>query len=227
MPLAPPAFQFYAGDFLVSTTTLSNAQVGAYIRLLSHQWVNGGVPPDVRLLSKIVHESEKKTRVLFDGLRSKFELYTDGLLKNPRLEEVRRNAAEFRELQSAKGRQGGLAKARNALAGAKPSRLQPKRSSSIFDLRSSVRTESTRLPPHTPSQAVEKSRSRERPKVRVLAAMCLADILPLGIPDGPERVEAAKRRAASLHLRYDSWSIGRALASASGQLAKRMNGHDR
>ena len=227
MPLAPPAFQFYAGDFLVSTTTMSNAQVGAYIRLLSHQWVNGGIPPDLQLISKILHESSFKTSRLFDALRAKFVLFSDGYLRNTRLEAVRQKQLAFIELQAARGKKGGRPRTRKQ----KPrvlGTLNPEKSSSLFVLQSSVRTEKYAAAPHTPpAEPVEKSRSRERPKVRVLAAMCLADILPLGIPDGPERVEAAKRRAASLHLRYDSWSIGRALASASGQLAKRMNGHDR
>jgi len=33
----PPAFQFYASDFLVDTIDLSNEELGAYVRLLCYQ----------------------------------------------------------------------------------------------------------------------------------------------------------------------------------------------
>lgn len=61
----------------------------------------------------------------------------------------------------------------------------------------------------------------EKPKVTVLAAMIRADILPRGFVDEGDAIEAAKHRAAKLHIPYSSSTICRALASARGQLAKR------
>ena len=39
-----PWFAFYPGDFLSSTLDMSPATAGAYIRLLSHQWLAGFIP---------------------------------------------------------------------------------------------------------------------------------------------------------------------------------------
>ena len=50
-----PAFQFYAADFLVGTSDMTNEEVGIYIRLLCHQWAKGFVLKD-----KAAHTSEYK-----------------------------------------------------------------------------------------------------------------------------------------------------------------------
>src|SRR5262245_45862583 len=172
MPLAPPAFQFYAGDFLVSTSAMSNAVVGAYVRLLCYQWTNGGVPRDPKLISRIVHENVGWVTRYCAPLWSKFVLGDDGYLRNPRLEDVRRKQLEFQQLQSAKGKKGGrpkLGASTRRTKAAAFSRLKPEKSSPISVLRSSVRTEKYAAAPHAPPvEAVEKSKSRERPKVKVL-----------------------------------------------------------
>ncbi len=41
---APPAFQFYADDFVAGTVCFTAEEVGAYIRLLCFQWGNGSIP---------------------------------------------------------------------------------------------------------------------------------------------------------------------------------------
>ena len=46
IPQKLPWFAFYPSDFLSSTIDMSPAVVGAYIRLLSHQWLNGVIPRD-------------------------------------------------------------------------------------------------------------------------------------------------------------------------------------
>jgi len=45
-----PAFQFYANDFLADTAEWTNEEVGAYIRLLSLQWINGSITADINRL---------------------------------------------------------------------------------------------------------------------------------------------------------------------------------
>jgi hypothetical protein len=76
----------------------------------------------------------------------------------------------------------------------------------------STRKNAAAPPTHTRQQ-------KELPNVAVLASMVLKEILPLrlGIAD---QAEAAKCRAASLHLAYDSRAIANALASAQAQAAK-------
>lgn len=219
MPLAPPAFQFYAGDFLVSTTTMSNAQVGAYIRLLSHQWVNGGIPADLKLISKIVHENVPRTRGLMIVLGSKFVLDHTGVLKNPRLEEVRQKQLAYYDLQATKAKKGGRPRAN----GKNPRVLEtpnPNETSSSSSS-SSVRTYKNAAAPRTPSpQAVEKSRRKDPVKTDVLAAMIRDDILPQSFESLSDLSEAAKCRAAQLGLAYSSRAIATALSSAQAQLAK-------
>jgi hypothetical protein len=61
--------------------------------------------------------------------------------------------------------------------------------------------------------------SKPKPKIQTLAAVIRADILPLGFTNEGDILEAAKRRAAQLHLTYNSGAIRAALASALGQTA--------
>lgn len=58
-----------------------------------------------------------------------------------------------------------------------------------------------------------------RPNVKQLTVMVRKDILPLHLPVA-ELAEAAKARAATLHLAYDSASITKAIAGAQAQARK-------
>jgi uncharacterized protein YdaU (DUF1376 family) len=48
-----PWFPFYASDFLTSTGSMSNEEVGAYIKLLCHQWDKGVLPKDPVRLARL------------------------------------------------------------------------------------------------------------------------------------------------------------------------------
>lgn len=93
----PPAFQFYADDFLGGVDTFSQAEVGAYILLLCHQWNRGSIPV----------EPERQQNVakgpVSDHVRSKFKAGPDGMLRNERLEVERKKQADYREKQRQKG----------------------------------------------------------------------------------------------------------------------------
>jgi len=93
-----PAFQFYADDFLAGTLELSQAEVGAYIRLLCHQWNRGSIPVEPEKQQRLAGGS-----VSVDVL-AKFRLHDDGTLKNDRLESVRAASDAFRDKQAEKGR---------------------------------------------------------------------------------------------------------------------------
>jgi uncharacterized protein YdaU (DUF1376 family) len=92
-----PAFQFYADDFLAGTLDMSQEDVGAYIRLLCHQWSRGSIPV----------ETEKQQRLAGGSISAdvllKFPVGDDGLRRNPRLEEEREKQMEFRQKQREKG----------------------------------------------------------------------------------------------------------------------------
>lgn len=99
-----PAFRFYADDFLAGTFDMSTEEVGAYIRLLCHEWNRGSTPV----------EPEKQQRLaggsVSDEVRAKFHLCEDGRLRNPRLEKERQKQAEFSQKQAEKGRKSGEAR---------------------------------------------------------------------------------------------------------------------
>jgi uncharacterized protein YdaU (DUF1376 family) len=100
-----PAFQLYADDFLAGTLDLSQEEVGAYIRLLCHQWSRGSIPV----------EPEKQQRLagglVSDAVLAKFRQCEDNLLRNERLEAEREKQANYRNKQREKGLKSALARA--------------------------------------------------------------------------------------------------------------------
>ena len=98
----PPAFQFYAKDFLAGTSDMSNAEVGAYIRLLCHQWDKNTLPnDDVKLTRLCSGDSEGIERI-----KAKFVVNQDGNLYNVRLQNTRELQNEFRKSKSDSGKDG-------------------------------------------------------------------------------------------------------------------------
>lgn len=120
-----PAFQFYAADFLTDTSEMTCQEVGAYIRLLSLQWVNGGLSSDPMRLANIIGAD---FHAVWDGIKHKFSLCDDGKLRNPKLEQVRDTQIAFRNKQSESGKLG--ASNRWAKEAAKSNRI-PANSESI------------------------------------------------------------------------------------------------
>ena len=90
----PPAFQFYADDFIGGTVAMTHEERGLYILLLCLQWTQGAITKDdaARLGSTVVEPS--LNRVL-----TKFQDTGNGLLQNRRLESEREKQIAFRERQ--------------------------------------------------------------------------------------------------------------------------------
>lgn len=103
--MKPPAFQFYADDFLAGTIFMSNEERGLYITLLCRQWTQGHVTRDEveRLGSTVVQPS-------INHVLTKFQADEDGNLRNARLEIERGKQNAFRALQSAKGKASAQAR---------------------------------------------------------------------------------------------------------------------
>lgn len=98
----PPAFQFYAKDFLAGTSDMSNAEVGAYIRLLCHQWDKEILPnDDVKLTRLCSGDNEGIIRA-----KTKFIENEEGNLYNVRLQNTREIQNEFRKSRSDSGKEG-------------------------------------------------------------------------------------------------------------------------
>lgn len=105
-----PAFQFYPADFLTGTSEMSAEEVGAYIRLLCHQWINGSLPQEVEKIARIAVCSEVAASVV----SLKFTRGEDGRLRNARLEDVREKQEEYRRKQTQNGQRGGRPNKPNA-----------------------------------------------------------------------------------------------------------------
>jgi uncharacterized protein YdaU (DUF1376 family) len=99
-----PAFQFYPQDFLVGTSDMDAAEVGAYIRLLCYQWEKEGLPNDIKKLS-FMGGHDNMTNVI-----KKFIKCDDGLLRNAKLEKVRQEQKEYFQKKADSGKLGGEAK---------------------------------------------------------------------------------------------------------------------
>lgn len=98
-----PAFQFYANDFLADTAEWTNEEVGAYIRLLSLQWINGSITADI---NRLPYGAEK----VWDNIGFKFVKSENGRLINTKLEKIRQQKIQFIEKQRANGAKGGRPK---------------------------------------------------------------------------------------------------------------------
>jgi uncharacterized protein YdaU (DUF1376 family) len=105
----PPAFQFYASDFDVATRSWSPAEVGCYIRLLVHEWINGPLPTDEDRLRRIAGAGETEWQSLWGIVGEKFSS-SDGSLINRRIERTREEQRIYSERQAAAGRKGAKAR---------------------------------------------------------------------------------------------------------------------
>ena len=127
----PPAFQFYADDFLSGTADMTAEEVGVYIRLLCHAWSKDGLDDNERL-ALLAGQCQASSLA---HAKTKFSL-VDGKLRNARQEKERAKQVEFRAKQAENGAKRWLGNAKpHALA--KPSQM-PNACSPISDLRSPI-----------------------------------------------------------------------------------------
>lgn len=104
-----PAFQFYPKDFISSTKVqrMTLTEVGAYMLLLSHCWLDGSLPADLTEVAKIVKMPAPRFRKLWAGALSECFVEKNGRLINVRLDQERRKQIEYRRRQSDHGKKGG------------------------------------------------------------------------------------------------------------------------
>jgi uncharacterized protein YdaU (DUF1376 family) len=102
----PPAFQFYAQDFLTGVVYLTNDEIGIYIKMLCKQWTDGQIPKK-RLGFLVGLDWDKFS----DELKSKFTDKGDYLV-NERLEKEREKKVLFHEKQKENGKKGGRPKSK-------------------------------------------------------------------------------------------------------------------
>jgi len=84
-----PAFLFYANDFISSTAIMEPTEVGMYIRLLAHQWVNGPFPSKFKTVCRLAGIDSSDTdacSMLQALLEHKFSIDLASNYSNKRLE---------------------------------------------------------------------------------------------------------------------------------------------
>ncbi len=101
-----PAFQLYAADFYMDVIGWTNEEVGAYFRLLMYSWINGPLPNDTKELSSIAQCGVKKFAHNWKKLQTKFTSAPGDKLINKRLEETRKEQANYRKSLSEAGKRG-------------------------------------------------------------------------------------------------------------------------
>jgi uncharacterized protein YdaU (DUF1376 family) len=118
---ALPYYQYYPAAFDLSTATFTLAEIGAYQRLLNHQWANGSVPGDnVKALSQICRCTYSTMKSVWKTIGEKFTRGDDGKWRNRKMERVRAEATSYREQQSNRGRASAAARANQ-----KPTSVEP------------------------------------------------------------------------------------------------------
>lgn len=97
MPNKSPAFQFYPADFMSDELVqiMSNEEVGVYIRMLCHDWINGGLPDDSARLLRLFNCDQAVLEICLSTFTEK-----GGRLFNNRLTKERKKQARYRQKQS-------------------------------------------------------------------------------------------------------------------------------
>lgn len=224
MGKSSPAFQFYSRDFLDGVITMSNAEVGAYIRMLAWSWGNGPLPLDEARMARIISARPTELRKLWVVVGEKWTRQGDGWI-NVRLEQQRATAAEFSAQQSERGKRG--AEKRHG----KPSERHgerhaetvaqgvPDSSSALCTLHSAQKEQSQDQKPRVPRSARELvSIATVRSHLRSAAHQALE-----AHPDISESELSAelKDAAAAMRAVYDGTEITRIIDAVRGQREKR------
>lgn len=114
--MKPPAFQLYAADFYMDTAGWTPTQVGAYLRLLLHEWINGPLPKKISALARIAGCDPRNMQKMWSAeLSKKFITDDANMYINLRLERTREEQAEYRENQRSSGLRGVEAKKKKGI----------------------------------------------------------------------------------------------------------------
>lgn len=105
--MSSPAFQFYPGDWIISTRRLSPDARCVHIDLLAFGWEDDGIPDDPCVLASMCAMTPARFRRAWTEIEAKWPLAEEGKRRNPRQERQRSEYGELRE----KRRKAGLASA--------------------------------------------------------------------------------------------------------------------
>lgn len=205
----PPFFPFFYEDFLTGTRFFTNAQVGAYIRLLLDQWDLDILKEKhfVARMNGISQEECNEIRVKFKPVSIKG---VDGF-QNQRLEKTRKYVTKIGKIRSESGRLGGLAKAKQA-ASKTPSK-QP--SKNVANQGIQILNPNPNLNPNIKSK-IKDSLSEKKPKAKPPSFPWPEDFqltihlrdyaLKQGVPEPEEEFENFRLNSISKSYVYADWS---------------------
>ncbi len=105
---APPAFPFYATDFLSDAPVMAMTleERGAYITLLCIAWTEQGVPDDHRKLAKVLRVSPRRFADIWESMEVCWETDGEGRLVSPRMERIRTEMRARSETAKKAGKKG-------------------------------------------------------------------------------------------------------------------------
>ena len=179
MAKAPPSFDFYPNDFLGGTSHLTADEVGAYLRLLCHQWANGCVPNDADRLMAICGVTENTTwERIWDHIRDKFDEVKTSRLSENNLEVFGtcRNGSVFVNLRMSLDRKKKIESWRKRIAGGKLGG-RPKAKTSRFP-KNNLEVSRVRAPVSCFSSSSLNSSSKKRNQKKPLDAEPELERLP-------------------------------------------------
>ena len=102
-----PAFQLYASDWLSSLTTrtMTLEERGAYVDLLCHAWLSGGIPADDQDIARLLGGGLRTWKRLKVRIDPCFSVVDGAKRRNPKQEEVRAARQSFRDRGARGGKQ--------------------------------------------------------------------------------------------------------------------------
>ena len=130
MTRRPPAFQFYADDFLAGVCDFTAEEVGVYIQLLCVQWSRGYIADDPSRWERITGACRE---VVAGVLKAKFIQIDRGWV-NARLEEVREKQQTAKQNGSKGGSKTQANRVANDAAESKPPSPSPSPSPRRIDI---------------------------------------------------------------------------------------------
>lgn len=196
--MKPPAFQFYARDWLSSTLGMPWDVAGLYIHLLAWSWDNGPLPDDGKWRQRVIGQADGK---LWAAVRSRWTKTPDGWI-NPRLERQREIQASFRK----RGRKGANARWQPSPKHVANRRPASASSSASADINKPAAAQPVSAPPFKVYNAIA---------TRVLAETADLDL------DVGTLVEEIKRACAKQAVPYNATIVHKAMDAAQTARARR------
>lgn len=107
----PPSYDFYHSDFTAGTYMMSLAEVGCYIRLLNHQFVEGQIPNNPAVMSRLCVCDQVDFDRAWAVVKQKFQKTEDGTgYVNAKMVEIRQKTLKRWTANRENGKLGGRPK---------------------------------------------------------------------------------------------------------------------